>query len=87
MTAKERVREGHTLHHCVGNYIQNVVKGRTLILFIRKKDDPHNPYYTLELDPMNKRIKQVRGYDNCDQEDKINTLINDYKKNLSQIAC
>ena len=87
MSAKEIVREGHTLHHCVGNYIQNVVKGRTLILFIRKKDDPHNPYYTLELDPMNKRIKQVRGYDNCDQEDKINTLINDYKKNLSQIAC
>jgi hypothetical protein len=83
--AKEIIREGHTLHHCVSNYIQSVSKGNTLILLIREKDNPFNPYFTLELDPKEKRIRQVRGYDNCDPNEAIKALIDGYKKNLNKI--
>jgi len=85
MSAKEIIREGHELHHCVGNYIQNVAKGKTLILLIRKKANPFSPYYTLELDPKEKNIKQVRGKSNCNPDEDITKLLENYKKNIDQI--
>ena len=85
MSAKEIIREGHTLHHCVGNYIQSVAKGKTLILLIRKKGNPFNPYFTLELDPKEKRVRQVRGNKNCSPDENIKKLVEDYKKNLNKI--
>ncbi len=91
MSAKEIIREGHTLHHCVGNYIHSVAKGKTLILLIRKKENPFNPYYTLELDPKEKRVRQVRGNKNCNPDEDINKLLENYKKNIDliklNIAC
>lgn len=85
MSAKEIIREGHELHHCVGNYIQKVAKGKTLILLIRKKENPFSPYYTLELNPENYKVIQVRGYNNSDEDESINKFLENYKKNLVQI--
>lgn len=33
---KELVQEGNNLNHCVGSYVDNVVEGRTTILFLRE---------------------------------------------------
>lgn len=46
--ADELTAEGSALHHCVGGYVNNVVKGETLILLIRKAEQPQTPFYTLE---------------------------------------
>ncbi|HCW73331.1 MAG TPA: hypothetical protein DHM90_05510 [Clostridiaceae bacterium] len=85
MSAKEVIREGHKLHHCISNYIKRISRRQTLILFIRKKDDPYTPYYTLQLNPDDYKVIQVRGYDNCNPDENINKLLEKYKKNLNKI--
>ena len=55
-------REGQILHHCVGRegtgYIESHAKGETLILFLRPADKAEDPWYTIEVDPYEMRIKQ-----------------------------
>lgn len=57
----EIVAEGKALHHCVGgsNYIEQHKKGKTTILFIREKEYPNTPLYTMEY--KQGRIVQIRG--------------------------
>lgn len=47
--AAEIVREGQSLHHCVAGYTDRVAKGETVVLFLRNKEDPDRPYYTIEI--------------------------------------
>ena len=55
-------REGAALSHCVGGYAERHMKGVTTILFLRRADQPHIPYVTLEMD--GNRIRQIHGYHN-----------------------
>lgn len=55
-------REGRVLDHCVGGYADRHMKGVTTILFLRRVDQPHTPYITLEMD--GNRIRQIHGYHN-----------------------
>jgi hypothetical protein len=47
-SVKELINESAKLHHCVKTYADKIIKGETAIFFIRKKDKPNEPYYTLE---------------------------------------
>ena len=47
-TPGELTAEGEALHHCVGGYADRMAAGETVILFIRKAEDPDTPFYTLE---------------------------------------
>lgn len=55
---EELYEEGRQLHHCVGSYVNSVASGSSLILFIRKKDDPDTPLCTIEV--RGNRIVQAR---------------------------
>ena len=55
-------REGKALAHCVGGYAERHMRGVTTILFLRRADQPHTPYVTLEMD--GNRIWQIHGYHN-----------------------
>lgn len=68
-TAAEIVEEGHTLHHCVGGYVSRVVNKECVILFLRKKEEPDKPFYTIEV--KDGEVQQIRGYDNCDPPPKV----------------
>lgn len=57
-------REGSEQNHCVGSYINRVLKGECLILFLRKVDDIDTPVITIELSQ--DRISQARGHNNRD---------------------
>ena len=59
---EELKTEGEKLRHCVGSYIDNVLKGETTIFFVRRTEKPDVPYYTLEW--RNHRVVQCRGFDN-----------------------
>lgn len=59
----EIVIEGSTLRHCVGGYTERHARGNTTIMFLRRKDCPDIPFYTIELDN-NKNIVQIHGYGN-----------------------
>lgn len=56
--------EGQSLNHCVGrdSYYKNHIAGTSLIYFIRRKDKPERPFYTMELDMRELRILQLYGY-------------------------
>lgn len=76
--------EGAALRHCVGGYAERHAEGMLHILFIRKKDKPDVPYYTIEVG-IHGNIIQVRGYKNCGMTKDVEALVEEYKKYLSKI--
>lgn len=69
----EIILEGKMLQHCVGGYVQRHADGKTNILFIRKKDEPDMPYFTIEVSN-DYQIIQCHGYRNeatCSKPDEI----------------
>lgn len=56
-------REGRILGHCVASYTKRILDGSCQIYFIRKADEPQNPYYTVEW--RDGKIAQCRGKGNC----------------------
>ena len=45
------------LHHCVGNdgagerYYDRMERRESFIMFLRRTEEPNDPYYTLEIEP------------------------------------
>lgn len=62
-TPLELIREGSTLHHCVGRYSDAHARGR-IILFVRHTRRPERSWYTLNIDVSSKREIQLHGYGN-----------------------
>ena len=60
---EEITKEGMILHHCVGSYLNTHASGRTNIIFLRKKESPDTPFYTIEVDVMD-RVVQIHGSHN-----------------------
>lgn len=61
---KEIIAEGEKLYHCVARYAADMARRNTIILFIRKKEAPDIPYYTLELNPKTLDVLQCKGFGN-----------------------
>ena len=59
----EIIREGKTLHHCVGGYAARHIEGKTTILFLRHEKRPERPWMTIELTGKD-TIRQIHGYRN-----------------------
>lgn len=66
----ELIREGDTLHHCVGRmgYDQRFARAETLIFFVRAKTQPDAPFVTVEYSLGSKRILQCHGEHNAPPE-------------------
>lgn len=43
------IDEGHNMSHCVGSYVDRVVRGDDYIIFVRHKDKPNECYLTCEV--------------------------------------
>ncbi len=68
------ITEGQSLHHCAGatdRYFDRIMQRETYICFLRKKEDPDTPYYTIEVEP-DGTIRQHRGY--LDEEPNIEQI-------------
>jgi len=72
--------EGIALHHCVKSYIDAVVMGDTIILFVRKRCELDKPFFTLEV--RDKKIRQCHGFANCntDKEEGLNVFLKEFCK-------
>ena len=66
---EELIKEGKILDHCVARYAKRHAEGETTIFFIRRIEDPDEPFYTLEY--RNDIIIQDHGYDNAPQTSEI----------------
>lgn len=58
-TPEEVVQEGKELHHCVSSYVGTIAEGKSIVCFIRFKEDPDTPYFTAEV--VDGVITQVEG--------------------------
>lgn len=74
-SAQEILDEGESLHHCVGSYIDKVLKGDTSILFVRT--DKATPLYTMEY--KGGHIIQVRGVYNNAIPPEVRTLLDEWR--------
>ena len=63
-SAGELRQEGKALHHCVGGYADQHLRGES-IFFVRRADAPDTPYFTLQLDTERGLVMQNRGLHNC----------------------
>lgn len=55
-------REGALLNHCVGGYINSIASGSKTILFLRRKEEPDKPFYTIEVN--DSIVIQIHGLKN-----------------------
>lgn len=78
---EELKKEGESLHHCVGTYMERVEKGETMIFFIRQKAAPEKPYYTLE---WRGRVIQCRGFHNCDMTPEVKAFVKIFQKKMAE---
>ncbi|ULO08916.1 PcfJ domain-containing protein [Paenibacillus sp. 19GGS1-52] len=76
-SAKELIKEGEILIHCVGGYAVRYATGSTNILFIRNVEEPNKPFFTMEI--KGEHIIQVRGKKNCDPTPEVEQFINAFK--------
>ena len=76
---EELKAEGEALHHCVGTYMEKVRKGETMIFFIRRKEEPNKPFYTLE---WKGRVLQCRGSHNCDMTPEVKAFVNIFQEKM-----
>lgn len=84
----EIISEGAKLSHCVGGYVERHASGKTTILFIRKRNDPETPYFTLEIDTKSGAIKQCYGYKNRQSYRdnlEVGQLLEHYQRHLEYI--
>ncbi len=69
-TNREIVSEGQTLHICVGTggYAAKMEKGSSYILFLRRKEEPDTPFYTVEITPNYDIIQRHGKYNKQGEE-------------------
>lgn len=81
---EELKKEGESLHHCVGTYIEKVAKGETSIFFVRKEDAPDKPYFTLEY--KDDHVVQCRGAHNCDMPPNVKAFVKVFERKMQYAA-
>lgn len=73
------INEGNTLDHCVAkNYTGRYADGDTDILFIRERESPDKPYFTMEV--RGGKVIQVQGYQNKADKTPVKGIIEEFKK-------
>lgn len=76
--------EGECLKHCIdvnNLYLQRIADRETYILFLRKKENPMQPYFTLEVEP-NGTVRQKSTYYNRQEKnmDEINQFLKRWQR-------
>lgn len=74
--------EGAVLSHCVCRYMQDVERGEKIIMFLRRKEEPDIPFYTLEC--FGNKIVQCGGFDNRNASQQVMAFLERYKKYLAE---
>jgi hypothetical protein len=80
----EILQEGKALDHCVGSYIGQVLKGETIILFIRMATETSKPLYTMEF--KDGRVNQIRGIGNKSAPESIKTFADQWRKKKGKLC-
>jgi len=81
------VLEAKYLHHCAGStdrYFDRIKSNETYICFMRKNDEPDEPFYTIEVEPGG-AIRQHRGmYDEEPELDKVKPFLIEWQQEIKK---
>ena len=58
---EELIEEGVAMHSCVGNYVDRVAEGKTIVVFIRSAEDCAERIGTMEISLDGRSIIQARA--------------------------
>jgi hypothetical protein len=74
----ELINEGKKLNHCVGrmNYDQKFIREESLIFFVRTKENPTEPYVTVEYSIKSKKVLQCYAKGNTKPDAEVTTYVN-----------
>lgn len=78
------VREGRALSHCVAGYADRHFAGSTVIAFIRRKNDPGIPFFTVEISPRTGEFRQVRGCSNRSPDDSVKAFCDAWQSEIQK---
>ena len=75
---RELMKEGDALHHCVGkmNYDQRFVREESLIFFVRPRDQPQEPFVTLEYSLKERKVLQCYGEHDHNPSEEVLDYVN-----------
>ena len=75
---EELIKEGEKLNHCVGrmNYDQKFIREESLIFFVRAKENPTEPFVTVEYSLKSKKVLQCYAKGNSKPDAEVTTYIN-----------
>ena len=84
-TRSEFIAEGQSLNHCVGgdSYYQNHLKGKRMVFFVRRTEEPSKPFFTMEIDMRQLKILQLYGYSDCTAPAEVRKFANEFLRRLS----
>ena len=74
--------EGQILRHCVGTYVSKILNEESIILFVRRTDEPEKSFYTMEI--KGNQINQCHGYRNKEMTDEVKRFVEKYKNTVLQ---
>ena len=77
-TTEEIIEEGKNLNHCVSSYINNILKGNTVIVFLRSILEPEKSLCTIEIDNKSRKIKQAKCKFNSKPSESMTEFIKYY---------
>ncbi|TCX51967.1 MULTISPECIES: PcfJ domain-containing protein [unclassified Dehalobacter] len=80
----EFITEGQTLNHCVGNehYYKNHLAGTSMIFFVRQAAEREKPYFTMEIDMRELKIRQLYGFGDCTPPPEVRQFANEFLRKL-----
>lgn len=61
---QEIIREGTAQNICIGSYVNSYANGRTILLKLRRADQPDVPFHAVEMSTDGRTLVQCRGYAN-----------------------
>ncbi len=83
--ASDITEEGRRQHHCVGagdGYIKNMDERERFILFLRHKEKPETPYYTLEVSYDGKVYQAYGAYDRTPDKAKVDRFLDSFTRQI-----
>jgi hypothetical protein len=87
-TRSDLITEGQSLRHCVGaeSYYKNHITGKSMIFFVRKIKEPKKPFFTLEIDMRELKIRQLHGYCHCAPTADVKRFVGEFLRRLKPSA-
>lgn len=79
------VEEGSKLSHCIASYKNNIINGRSLIFFLRKKDKPEEPYVSIELDKYHRLVQERAKFNETPKREALNFIHGEWRKFIDAI--